>query len=108
MDVIDLSSFSGKLLADKTEGEMNARIYGTPGDQVKESNQSGAETNSGTDGNPENIRVEWLAALTEAEEVLKIKDGYSYRVPGTIAVINIQKVANMANRDLITTLAIFM
>ena len=61
-------------MADKTEGEMNAKINGTLGDQVKENSQSEADTNSGADGNPENIRVEWLAALTAAEEALKIKE----------------------------------
>jgi hypothetical protein len=74
VDVIDLSSFSGKLLADKIEGERNVKINGTLGDQVKENSQSEADTNSGRDGNPENIRVEWLAALTAAEEALKIKE----------------------------------
>ena len=70
----DLSSFAGKLLADKIEGETNVKINGTLGDQVKENSQSETDTNSGADGNPENIRVEWLAALTAAEEALKIKE----------------------------------
>ena len=74
VDIADLSSFSGKLLADKIEGETNVKINGTLGDQVKENSQSEADTNSGADGNPENIRVEWLAALTAAEEALKIKE----------------------------------
>ena len=74
LDFVDLSPYAGKLMADKTEGEMNAKINGTPGDQVKENSQSEADTNSGADGNPENIRVEWLAALTAAEEALKIKE----------------------------------
>ena len=74
VDIVDLSSFSGKLLADKIEGETNVKINGTLGDQVKENSQSEADTKSGADGNPENIRVEWLAALTAAEEALKIKE----------------------------------
>ena len=31
MDIVDPTSFSGKLLADKTEGEMNSKINGTRG-----------------------------------------------------------------------------
>ena len=60
LDFVDLSPYAGKLMADKTEEEINAKINGTPGDQVKENSQSEADTNSGADGNPENIRVEWL------------------------------------------------
>ena len=75
MDIADLSSFSGKLLADKIIGETNFKINETLGDQVKENSQSEADTNSGANGNSENIRVEWLAAMTAAEETLKIKEG---------------------------------
>jgi hypothetical protein len=74
LDFVDLSPYAGKLKADKTEEVINAKINGTPGDQVKENSQSETDTNSGRNRNPENIRVEWLAALTAAEEALKIKE----------------------------------
>jgi hypothetical protein len=71
-----ITSFSGKLLADKTEGKMNSKINGTRGFLVEENSQPEADTNtnSGAEENPAKIRVDWMAALTAAEEALKIKE----------------------------------
>ena len=76
VDIVDPTSFSGKLLADKTEGEMNSKINGTRGFLVEENSQPEADTNtnSGAEENTAKIRVEWMAALTAAEEALKIKE----------------------------------
>ena len=76
VDIVDPTSFSGKLLADKTEGKMNSKINGTRGFLVEENSQPEADTNtnSGAEENPAKIRVDWMAALTAAEEALKIKE----------------------------------